>query len=143
MKRIILHVEDDPNDALLVQLAFRKLDLSAQLRAVDDGDKAMAYLSNQPPFADKGQWPRPGFVLLDIKLPGGSGFDVLAWIRARPELRYLPVAILSSSTQPEDIRKAYDTGANSFIQKPSSLEGIMEMVRTAHAFWAGYNQSIV
>ena len=143
MKRIILHVEDDPNDALLVQLAFRKLDLSAQLRAVDDGDKAMAYLSNQPPFADKGQCPRPGFVLLDIKLPGGSGFDVLAWIRARPELRYLPVAILSSSTQPEDIRKAYDTGANSFIQKPSSLEGIMEMVRTAHAFWAGYNQSIV
>jgi DNA-binding NarL/FixJ family response regulator len=58
-------------------------------------------------------------------------------------LRYLPVAILSSSTEPGDIRKAYDMGANSFIQKPSNLEGILEMVRTAHAFWAGYNQSVV
>jgi CheY-like chemotaxis protein len=143
MKRVILHVEDDANDALLVQLAFRKLDLSAQLRAVDDGDKAMAYLSNQPPYEEKGQFPRPAFVLLDIKLPGGSGFDVLAWIRSRPDLRYLPVAILSSSTQPEDIRKAYDMGANSFIQKPSNLEGILEMVRIAHAFWAGFNHSVV
>ena len=142
MKRVILHVEDDPNDALLVQLAFRKLELAGQLRAVDDGDKAMAYLSNRPPFEDKGQFPLPAFVLLDIKLPGGSGFDVLAWIRSRPEVRYLPVAILSSSTQPEDIRKAYDLGANSFIQKPSSLEGILEMVRTAHAYWSGYNHTV-
>ena len=142
MKRVILHVEDDPNDALLVQLAFRKLELAGQLRAVDDGDKAMAYLSNRPPFEDKGQFPLPAFVLLDIKLPGGSGFDVLAWIRSRPEVRYLPVAILSSSTQPEDIRKAYDLGANSFIQKPSSLEGILEMVRTAYAYWSGYNHTV-
>jgi CheY-like chemotaxis protein len=142
MKRVILHVEDDANDALLVELAFRKLDLLPQLRAVDDGDKAMAYLSNRPPFEEKGQFPLPAFVLLDIKLPGGSGFDVLSWIRSRPETRYLPVAILSSSIQPEDIRKAYDLGANSFIQKPSSLEGILEMVRTAHCYWAGYNHTV-
>jgi len=142
VKRVILHVEDDPNDALLVQLACRKLELAGQLRGVDDGDKAMAYLTNRPPFEDKGQFPLPAFVLLDIKLPGGSGFDVLAWIRSRPELRYLPVAILSSSTQPEDIRKAYDLGANSFVQKPSSLEAILEMVRTAHAYWSGYNHTV-
>lgn len=140
MKRVLLHVEDDPNDALLVQLACKKLDLSAQLRAVDDGDKAMAYLSNRPPFEDKGLYPLPGFILLDIKLPGSSGFEVLSWIRSRPESRYVPVILLSSSTQPEDIRKAYDLGANSFMAKPSSLEGIVEMVRIAHKYWAGYNQ---
>ena len=100
----------------------------------------MAYLSNRTPFEDKGLYPLPGFILLDIKLPGSSGFEVLSWIRSRPESRYVPVILLSSSTQPEDIRKAYDLGANSFMAKPSSLEGIVEMVRIAHKYWAGYNQ---
>lgn len=139
MKPAVLHVEDDPNDALLLSLAFRKLDLPTQLRSVDDGDKALAYLRGIGPYDCRDEFPFPSFVLLDLKLHRSSGFDVLAWTRRQPELRYLPVIILSSSTQPEDIRKAYDLGANSYVPKPSSLDDLVDMVRATHHYWIGFN----
>jgi two-component system response regulator len=139
MKPVVLHVEDDPNDALLVTLAFRKLDLAPQLRSMDDDPKARAYLSGTAPFSNRTDHPAPGFVFLDLKLHGSSGFELLAWVRRQPVFRYLPVIILSSSNRSEDISQAYDLGANSYISKPSSLEGIMQMVRTAHHYWMGFN----
>jgi CheY-like chemotaxis protein len=140
MKPAMLHVEDDPNDALLVNLAFRKLNLTTQLHSVDDGEKAMAYLSGTAPYELRDEHPFPGFMLLDLKLHRSSGFDVLAWTRNQPLLRYLPVVVLSSSTREEDIRRAYDLGANSYVTKPSSLERLVEMVRTAHDYWMGFNR---
>ena len=140
MKSIVLHVEDDPNDALLMNLAFRKLDLDSQLQTVDDGDKAIAYLTGQAPFNQNQEPSLPSFVFLDLKLHRCSGFEVLKWIRGQPGLRALPVVILSSSVQPEDVRRAYELGANSYVSKPSSLEGIVEMVRVAHAYWTRLNQ---
>lgn len=139
MKAAVLHVEDDPNDTLLLSLAFRKLDLPTQLRSVDDGEKALAYLRGSGPYKRRDEFPFPRFVLLDLKLHRSSGFEVLDWTRRQPELRHLPVIILSSSTQPEDMRKAYDLGANSYIPKPSSLDELVDMVRTAHHYWIGFN----
>jgi two-component system response regulator len=142
MKPVVLHIEDDANDALLVNIAFRKLDLAAQLRSVDDEHKARAYLSGAPPYHNRSENPAPAFVFLDLKLKGASGFDLLSWIRSQPSLLHLPVIVLSSSARNEDISQAYKLGANSYIAKPSALEDIMDMVRTAHRFWAHYNQSL-
>lgn len=132
-------IDDDPNDALLVTLAFRKLDLASHLRSVDDDRKAKAYLTGADPYSNRGDHPGPRFVLLDLKLNGSSGLDLLVWARSQLSLRHLPIIVLSSSSRREDIFLAYELGANSYVSKPSSLEGIQEMVQTAYRYWKGLN----
>ena len=97
LHRVILLVEDDPNDILLIQRAFRKANLTTALRVVKDGDEAIAYLSGKGPYRDRRRYPLPVLILLDLKLPRRSGFEVLQWLKARLGLRRIPVVVLTSS----------------------------------------------
>ena len=133
MESRILHVEDNPDDALLTAMAFRKAGVPAKLEVASDGQKAIAILSNEPS-------PQPpACVLLDIKLPSLSGLDVLAWIRQQPNLKRLPVIMLTSSTLPSDINQAYDLGANSYLVKPPNLEVLIELAKTIELYWLRTN----
>ena len=138
-KAVILHVEDDPNDVLLVGLAFRKAAVTASLQVVNDGEQAVQYLAGQGQFADRQKFPLPALVLLDLKLPRRSGLEVLAWLREQEDLRRLPVVMLTSSSQQADVKRAYDIGLNSYLVKPSLLEELVETMRRMSSYWLDLN----
>ncbi|MDX1952410.1 MAG: response regulator [Verrucomicrobiota bacterium] len=137
---MILHVEDDPNDVLLMQRAFRKISIQVSIQAVNDGDRAVAYLGGSGEFADRAKFPLPDLVLLDLKMPRKSGLEVLAWIRSQPYLRRLVVAIFTSSRHEEDINRAYDLGVNSYLVKPVGFDALLEMTRIIHTYWLTMNE---
>jgi CheY-like chemotaxis protein len=137
MEKRILHVEDNPDDVVLTAMAFRKAGVGAKLDVATDGDKAIAALSG---FATNGP---PACVLLDIKLPTLSGLEVLAWIRKQPNLKRLPVIMLTSSLIPSDINQAYDLGANSYLTKPPDLESLIGLVKTIDLYWLRTNTPAV
>jgi len=129
----ILHVEDDPNDTLLLEHACRKAGIICDLQAVSDGDQAMAYLRGTNAFTDRTKHPMPKLILLDLKMPRVSGFDVLAWLRSEEALKGLPVVVLSSSNHDADIKRAYDLGAKSYLVKPVGFEALVELLKTLPA----------
>src|SRR5438105_3715160 len=116
-EQTVLIVDDSEDDVLLVRLSFQRADFKADLRTVLDGEDAIAYLEGQFPYNDREQYPLPTLVLLDLNLPKKNGFQVLEWIRAQPDLRHLPVFILTSSMRMGDVEKALDLGATSFFVK--------------------------
>lgn len=130
VKETVLLVEDNPGDALLIQRAFRKANLSNPIQIVKDGEEAVAYLAGQNIYADRGRWPLPGLILLDLKLPRKSGFEVLAWLRQQLELKHLPVVVLTASKAPADLKRAYDLGANSYLVKPVTSEALLDVLHT-------------
>jgi CheY-like chemotaxis protein len=138
--KTILHVEDDPNDVLLIGRALRKAEIPASVQVVNDGDQAVDYLSGNHAYAQREQFPLPALVLLDLKLPRKSGIEVLQWIRSKPGLRRIPVVMLTSSRQPVDINRAYDLGVNAYLVKPVSFDTLVEMLRTLDSFWLRVNE---
>jgi CheY-like chemotaxis protein len=134
MENQILHVEDNPDDVMLMNLAFNRAGISARLNVVNDGDEAITALEKST--LDGGP---PVCVLLDVKLPRVSGLEVLAWIREQPRLRRLPVILLTSSSQTADINRAYDLGANSFLVKPPDLDSLTQLVKTVAHYWVQTN----
>jgi CheY-like chemotaxis protein len=134
----ILVVEDDPDDRDLLARAFRKAGVAMPLRFAVDGDEAVAYLG-----AAVDDLPESGLavILLDLKLPRRSGFEVLEWVKGHPVLRRVPVIILTSSREDVDLRRAYDLGANSYLVKPARPEDLLRMVEQIHAYWLGLNQA--
>ena len=139
----ILHVEDDPNDVLLVERAIKKSNAPVLLRSVGDGDKAVAYLKGDESFSNREQFPLPNLVLLDLKMPRKSGLEVLGWIRENAELKRLPVVIFTSSKHDQDINRAYDLGANSYLVKPVGFDSLLDTVKQIQAYWGALNQSPV
>jgi CheY-like chemotaxis protein len=138
--RVILIVEDDVNDVLLLHRAFQKANIVAPLQTVSHGDEAIAYLAGEGVYADRERFPPPILVLLDLKLPRRSGLEVLEWIRGQSGLRRLPVVVLTSSRETDDINTAYDLGANSYLVKPVGFEKLLEMVRSLEMYWLTLNQ---
>lgn len=136
----ILLVEDNHNDVLLMERAFRKAALCAELQVVEVGEAAVAYLSGQEPYGDRERHPLPVLILLDLKLLGMSGFEVLAWLRAQPGLKRMPVVVLTSSKEAADINRAYELGANSYLVKPALVDALLDMVKTLDRYWLGLNQ---
>ena len=139
-QQVILLVEDDPNDALLIQRAMRKANLVNRVVHLDDGEKAINYLGGTGAYADRSQNPLPVLMLLDLKLPRRSGHEVLSWVRVQPDLKRLPVVILTSSSERSDIAKAYDLGANSYLVKPVTFDGLFDMVKVLHPYWMVLNE---
>jgi CheY-like chemotaxis protein len=135
----ILLVEDNPDDALLVQRSFRRAQVQAAIHVVHDGDAAVAYLAGDHPFEDRLKYPLPSLMLLDLKLPRRSGFEVLEWVRRQPGLRRLPVVMLTSSAEDRDVARAYDSGANSFLVKPVSPTAMSQMAATLSSYWLTFN----
>lgn len=135
MENKILHVEDNPDDVMLMNLAFSRAGIPARLHVANDGDEAIAVLESG---ASEGKAP-PVCVLLDVKLPRVSGLEVLSWIRSQPSLKRLPVILLTSSSQTADINRAYDLGANSFLVKPPDLDSLTQLVKTVAHYWVHTN----
>jgi CheY-like chemotaxis protein len=139
IEKVILLVEDNPDDVLLIRRAFNKANLVNPLRVASDGEQAIDYLSGKGEFADRARHPLPVFVLLDLKLPRVDGHEVIAWMRAQPGLRCMPIVVLTSSVQDEDVRQAYRAGANSYLVKPVEFEALLSMVKALNLYWAVMN----
>lgn len=137
----ILLVEDSPDDVALFKRAINKAAVNYPLQVVTDGETAIAYLLGSGVYADRELYPLPALVLLDLKLPRKSGHEVLAWLRAQPKLRRLPVVVLTTSRESSDINRAYDACVNSYLVKPFALDGLTDMVRALHDYWLTLNET--
>ena len=126
----ILLVEDDESDVIFLKRAFRKVGSSAQLQFVGNGVRAIEYLSGAGCYADRTTYPQPTHLLLDLKLPVKSGFEVLEWIRSRPDLGDLRVCILTSSSENRDLRRAKELGADCYLVKPMSFVALLEVAKS-------------
>src|SRR5205823_6755806 len=130
----ILLVDNDEDDVELLIQAFRQANLANAVRVAADGDQAVAYLSGEGQFANRSAFPLPVLILLDIKMPRRTGHEVLQWLREQDGLRRIPVAMLSSSREREDVDRAYDLGANAYLVKPVDFEALLGLVRTLNLF---------
>ena len=139
--RSILLIEDDSGDARLLERAFKKAEIDIPVVRVKDGDDAVAYFSGEGRFVDRALYPIPGLILLDVKLPRRSGFDVLEFLRSRDsDCRRLPIIMLSSSAEPQDINRSYDLGANSYITKPQTSGEFYELALAFRDYWLRVNE---
>jgi CheY-like chemotaxis protein len=135
----ILIVEDNPTDVMLIRRAFAKANIGNPLQFVRDGDAAVQYLAGDAAYADRDTYPLPALVLLDLKLPRRSGLEVLQWLRSTSPLRRLPVVVLTSSSQSQDVNRAYEFGANSYLVKPVEFDDLKEMMDKVHIYWIQLN----
>jgi CheY-like chemotaxis protein len=137
---VVLLVEDNESDIVLMRRAWQTLDQRIPLQVLTDGEEAIDYFKGLDQLADRVAHPRPSLVLLDLGLPGISGFDVLKWIRATAGLKELPVIVMTSSEFAADVKLAYDLGANSFMVKPSSFERLVSELDLIIRFWIRFNE---
>ena len=128
----ILMVEDDPGDADLTQELLEEAKIMVNVNIVDDGEKAISYLHQQGKYS---QAIRPDLILLDLNLPRKDGREVLQVIKSDPNLKRIPVVVLTTSDADEDILKSYNLGANSFVTKPVGLEQFANIVKSIESFW--------
>jgi CheY-like chemotaxis protein len=131
----ILMADDDDDDRMLAQKALRGSRLANDMRFVVDGEDLLRYLRREPPYAVDVEAPRPGIILLDLNMPKKDGREALQEIKADPVLRNIPVVVLTTSGAEEDIVRTYDLGVNSFITKPVTFEGLVEVMQTLSRYW--------
>ena len=136
----ILLVEDNPEDAELTHRAFKKSNIANRLVLVKDGAEALDYLFATGAWAGRSEEEDPEMVLLDLKLPKINGLEVLRKMRADPRTKLLPVIILTSSVEEQDVIRGYDLGANSYIHKPVDFLQFNEAVRQLSLYWLVLNQ---
>jgi CheY-like chemotaxis protein len=136
----VLLVDDSADDVLLMTRAFNSTSIPAPLVVLTDGAAAIEYLSGGGPYRDRTAHPLPALMLLDLKMPRVSGFEVLDWLRAQPALKRLPVIVLTSSSRDDDVNRAYDLGVNSYIVKPSGLKQIYDVAERIQSYWLDINQ---
>ncbi len=129
---VILLIEDDENDIAIFKRMLKKCKIANPLKVARDGAEALDYLHRRGPFADA---ERPSLLLLDLNMPRVSGREVLRDIKADPELRRIPVVVMTSSEAEEDIVRTYDLGANCYVRKPMDLREFEKIVATLHNFW--------
>jgi CheY-like chemotaxis protein len=132
----LLLVEDDPAEARLLLRAMNKANLPAHVHHIKDGDEAIAYLTGEGTYADRGAHPLPQLVIMDLKLPRRSGLEVLRWIRQQESaVARLPVVMLSSSHHGVDINQAYEYGVNSYLVKPETSDQLLSIVTLLKIYW--------
>ncbi len=131
----IMMAEDDPEDRMLVKDAFEESRLTNDLRFVEDGEELMDYLLHRGKYSDPTTSPRPGLLLLDLNMPRKDGRETLKEIKTTPELRQIPVVVLTTSKAEEDIFRTYDLGVNSFITKPVTFESLVGVVKDLTRYW--------
>lgn len=132
---VVLYVEDEPDDVIFMKIAFERAGLGPAFRSVSDGRDAIRYLVGENSYADRQQHPLPSLLLLDLNLPVVSGFQVIEWMRERPEFRELPIVVFSSSTLAEDKTRSEKMGVKEFIEKPGSAAAFGGVVQTLKAKW--------
>lgn len=131
----ILLAEDDENDVLLVQRALRKAGVPNPIQVVGDGQQAIDYLMATGIFSDRTVYPFPSCIITDLKMPKKNGFDILAWLNEHPECKVIPTIVLTSSSQVDDIRRAYSLGANCYFVKPNGSDDLQRLISTVFQFW--------
>jgi CheY-like chemotaxis protein len=136
----ILLAEDNEDDVFLMQRAFKKARLNNPLRVVPDGEQTLAYLKGEGVYGDRKKYPYPSLLLLDIKMPGMNGLEVLSAVRKDPSLKRLVVIFLTSSNQQRDIKEAFDLNANSYLVKPAGTDGMTSVLETLKQYWLTLNQ---
>ena len=132
---LILMAEDDADDRLLVSDALAECKLADRLRFVEDGEDLMNYLQRLGKYAAPDTAPRPGLILMDLNMPRKDGREALREIRARPELRRIPVVVFTTSKADTDIRIIYDLGGNSFISKPVAFDALVTVMAALTRYW--------
>jgi two-component system, response regulator len=131
----ILLADDDPEDRMLMREALQENRCANPLESVVDGEELMDYLHRRGKFAMLAGKPLPGLILLDLNMPRKDGREALKEIKGDPVLRRIPVIVLTTSKAEEDIYRTYDLGVNSFITKPVSFEGLVEVMKALSAYW--------
>jgi CheY-like chemotaxis protein len=126
-KAVILLAEDDDNDVFFMRRALQKAQVEFPLQVVTNGQEAVDYLSGEGKYSDRGVYPLPALILLDLKMPFLDGFEVLIWIGKQPQLKAIPVAVLTSSAEDRDRRRAAELGAKAYFVKPPKPETIKEI----------------
>lgn len=133
---VILMADDDPEDAMLARDALAESRLANTLNVVEDGEQLLDYLYQRGKF-NSGNAPRPGLILLDLNMPRLDGREALARIKSDPDLRRIPVVVLTTSKAEEDVFRSYDLGANSYITKPVTFDSLVSVVRSLAEYWFG------
>lgn len=131
----VLVVEDNHDDYLLLDHAFKKADFASNRKHVCDGVEAKAYLAGEGSFADREAHPLPVLIIADLKMPRMNGIELLAWTRKQPILKRIPFVMLSSSGNPRDVTAAYETFANSYHVKPNRLEDLILLLKHLRTYW--------
>jgi CheY-like chemotaxis protein len=131
----ILIADDDDDDRMLAREALAESRLVNDLRFVQDGEELLQYLRREGKYGDPATSPRPGLILLDLNMPRKDGREALEEIKADPELRRIPVVVMTTSQAEQDIMRSYDLGAASFISKPVTFEGLVEVMRVIGLYW--------
>lgn len=131
----ILHIDDDPNDSALLKAAAAKAGVKFTIQSTVDGDDAVAYLSGKGRYADRAQYQKPRLLLLDMKMPRATGIDVLGWIRSQPDLKEVPVVVLSGSEMKDDKKRALGAGANCYMVKPLGFDALVNLVKEIEQRW--------
>ena len=131
----VLLVEDDLNDIFLVKRAFKMARIKNPLQIVTDGQEAISYLRGDGKYADREAHPLPKLIVMDIRMPRRSGFEVLEWVKSSKPLRRIPVVIVSSSDNPADINRAYELGANAYMVKPVEFHAVEHLFESITHYW--------
>ena len=132
---VILMADDDADDRLLAKDALSECRLANDLHVVENGEELLDYLKRRGKYTDLANAPRPGLILLDLNMPKKDGREALKEIKADPDLRKIPVVVLTTSKADTDIARIYDLGANSFIAKPVSFDSLVEVMKTIGRYW--------
>ena len=133
----ILMADDDPEDRMLTQDAFTHCRVANDLRFVEDGQQLLDYLRREGNFTNSVDAPKPGLILLDLNMPRVDGREALKEIKSDPAIRRIPIIVLTTSKAEEDILRTYDLGVNSYVKKPVTFEGLVEVVETIGQYWVG------
>lgn len=140
-EKIILLVEDNPDDEELTIRSLRKANITNQIQVAQDGQEALEFLFCEGRYADRDPAKMPTVVLLDLKLPKLNGIDVLKQMRADPRTMLIPVVVLTSSSEDEDMLNSYESGANSYVRKPVDFTAFAEVVTQLGIYWMLHNQA--
>ena len=132
---LLLMADDDAEDRLLARDALRESRLNAEVRFVEDGEELLDYLHRRGRYAPPAPAPVPGLVLLDLNMPRKDGREALAEIKNDPRLRKIPVVVLTTSKRDEDVQRSYSAGANSFVVKPVTFQGLVDLMMTLKRYW--------
>lgn len=135
---LILMADDDADDRMLTKDALEESRVLNELRFVEDGEELMDYLTRKGKYADAEDAPRPGIILLDLNMPRKDGREALKEIKADPNLRRIPVVVMTTSKAEEDVFRSYDIGASAFITKPVTFDRLVELMKVLGEYWVEF-----
>ena len=134
-EELVLIAEDNPDEATLIRRAIGKAGIKAPIRILTDGEQLLLYLEGRGAYADREANPRPTLIILDLKMPRKSGFEVLEWLQAHREYSVVPTVVMSSSNMDKDVQKAYQLGANTYFIKPTTFDELVGTMKSLSEYW--------